>query len=429
MAPSNPRSKSSRFTQNDTFTEYEARDIFKDARSVCENMLDQIRRNAKLENRSVGYMTLYEKLNWTCSQGHHIDFPHDAQYPHAIFSGADFHIILDNWADLEHIKAGIAKSFSIVTESHIGDNDAERCSQKRYSTYRVCLRKISGRESEAVRRSFQIDVRGAMSEELKLLSNIRDDCESSVDTSHQSCCRWSRSTILYELFQGRAQHKRAKDEDKATRQFSNASEIAEYLRKVKPTRGKYEQSTGPSEILQDFLKVVRKNTRRDLDQLLKGLDSGFERTERLYPAGTMNLVIYLMDQEFGITNDVHPNVHRECDIAVLRTTVIWMDKLFSEFSRRLFITQSEKNWCAFQWLCSPKVCQWLLKSKPSFPNREVLDDLTLLWRWFESHKEPAVKLAFAMSIRGMVPTTDGSAERLSLIFEKLARARGFGPKR
>ncbi|KAJ5127418.1 RelA/SpoT [Penicillium atrosanguineum] len=233
-----------------------------------------------------------------------------------------------------------------------------------------------------------------------------------------------------------------REEEESNRKFETNDEVGTCFRKlIKAECGvEYIDHRGvSSEALRYLLESIDKSTPGSLHKLIKsynfcdGPDSKYEEIRRLYGPVEFNIVLYLIDRVLLCHNSQDEAIlEKEAvpakrKMQILMSTILWMDKLLRSsfvWKLKLASTPSQKNpMKGLEWLSRARQHGMLTKGNElDNKDKAILDEL---WNLFENHDQRPIKLAFAMSSRGMIRDVVRERQEVNRIIEELIVTPNF----
>jgi ppGpp synthetase/RelA/SpoT-type nucleotidyltranferase len=233
-----------------------------------------------------------------------------------------------------------------------------------------------------------------------------------------------------------------REEEKSNRKFETNDEVGTCFRKlIKADYGlDFIDHTGASsEALKNLLESIEKDTPGSLHELIKSYDfsdgpgSKYEEVKVLYGPMEFNIVLYLIDRVLLWDNSkdetilVEESVPAKRKMEIIMSTILWMSKLLQSswvWKMKLASTPSQKSpRKGLDWLSGARQRGMLTKGRDLNNNdKAVLDDL---WNLFKNHDQRPIKLAFAMSSRGMIRDVVRERREVNRAIEELLEAPNF----
>jgi hypothetical protein len=235
-----------------------------------------------------------------------------------------------------------------------------------------------------------------------------------------------------------------REEEKSNRKFETNDEVGRSFRKlIKADYGlKFIDHTGASsEALKNLLESIEKNTPASLHELIKRYDfsdgpgSKYEEVKGLYGPMEFNIVLYLIDRVLLCHNSQDEvilekeAVPAKRKMEIIMSTILWMSKLLQSswvWKIKLASTPSQKSpRKGLDWLSGARQRLILTKGRDlNNDDKAILDDL---WNLFKNHDQRPIKLAFAMSSRGMIRDVVRERQEVNRAIEELLEAPNFRP--
>lgn len=233
-----------------------------------------------------------------------------------------------------------------------------------------------------------------------------------------------------------------REEEKRNRKFETNDEVGTCFRKlIKADYGlDFIDHTGASsETLKHLLESIDKNTPGSLHKLIKCYDfsdgpgSKYEEVKRLYGPMEFNIVLYLVDRVLLCHNSQDEtilekeSVPAKRKVEIIMSTILWMSKILRSswvWKIKLASTPSQKSpRKGLGWLSAARQRGMLTKGRDLNENdKAILDEL---WNLFENHDQRPIKLAFAMSSRGMIRDVVRERQEVNRVIEELLEAPNF----
>lgn len=233
-----------------------------------------------------------------------------------------------------------------------------------------------------------------------------------------------------------------REEEKSNRKFETNDEVGTCFRKlIKADYGVdfIDHRGASSETLKYLLESIGKSTPGSLHKLIKCYDfsdgpgSKYEEIKRLYGPMEFNIVLYLIDRVLLCHNGQDENILEKEAVPARRkmemimSTILWMSKLLRSswvWKIQLASTPSQKSpRKGLDWLSKARQRGMLTKGRDLNNNdKAILDEL---WNLFENHDQRPIKLAFAMSSRGMIRDVVREREEVNRVIEELLAAPNF----
>lgn len=232
------------------------------------------------------------------------------------------------------------------------------------------------------------------------------------------------------------------EEKKSKRKFETNDQVGTCFRKL--MKADYgldfiDHRGASSEALKDLLESIDQNTPGSLQKLIKGYDfshgpgSKYEEIKQLYGGMQFNIVLYLIDRVLLGDNSqdetilVKEAVPANRKMEIIMSTILWMNKLLRPswvWKIQLASTPPQKSpRKGLDWLSKARQHNSLKKGRNLDDNDEaILDEL---WNLFENHDQRPIKLAFAMSSRGMIRDVVSEKEDVNRVIEELRTVPNF----
>lgn len=233
-----------------------------------------------------------------------------------------------------------------------------------------------------------------------------------------------------------------REEEKSNRKFETNDEVGTCFRElIKADYGlDFIDCTGASsEALKHLLESIDRNTPGSLHKLIKCYDfsdgpgSKYEEVKRLYGPMEFNIVLYLIDRVLLCDNSQEETIPEKEAVPakrkmeIIMSTILWMSKLLRSswvWKIKLASTPSQKSpRKGLDWLSGARQRGMLTKGRDLNNNdKAILDEL---WNLFENHDQRPIKLAFAMSRRGMIRDVVRERQEVNRVIEELLEAPNF----
>ncbi|OOQ83434.1 hypothetical protein PEBR_34542 [Penicillium brasilianum] len=234
------------------------------------------------------------------------------------------------------------------------------------------------------------------------------------------------------------------EEERSNRKFETNEEVGRCFRELIEAdyKLKFIDHTGASsEALKSLLESIGKNTPVSLYELIKRYDfsdgpgSEYEKVKGLYRPMEFNIVLYLIDRVLLCHNSQDETileteaVPAKRKMEIIMSTILWMSKLLQSpwsWIMKLASTPSQDSPReGLFWLS-------LARQRGILTNRRHLNDddkaiLDDLWNLFKNHDGRPIKLAFAMSSRGMIRDVVSERQEVNRAIEALLEAPNFRP--